>query len=127
MKQEVYAIIQTGGKQYKVAPGAQVEVDFLNAGEGKAVDLEQVLFIADGKQHLIGTPTLEDAVVKAICTEESKAEKVIVFKYKNKVRYRRKKGHRQLYSKLQIKDIVKPGGKTVSAVKKTKASSGGNA
>lgn len=127
MKQDVYAIIQTGGKQYKVAPGASVEVDFLNIGEGKAVELDQVLFIADGKQHLIGTPVLQEAVVKATCTEESKADKVIVFKYKNKVRYRRKKGHRQLYSKLHISDIVKPGGKVVSAGKKTKVSSGGNA
>ena len=125
MKEEVYAIVQTGGKQYKVAPGSKVDVDYLHAGEGKAVELDQVLFIADGEEHLIGTPFLDKAMVKATCTEESKGDKVIVFKYKNKVRYRRKKGHRQLYSTLQIDDIIKPGGKVMAARKKAKAASGG--
>ena len=114
MKQEIYAIVETGGKQYKVSPGNQLEVGFLNVGEGNKVDLDKVLFIADKNEHLIGRPVLENARVSTTCMEESKGDKVIVFKYKNKVRYRRKRGHRQLYSKLQVNDIIKPGGSVVS-------------
>jgi len=126
MKKDMYAIIETGGKQYKVAPGDKVEVDFLNAGSGKDVELEKVLFIAEKSEQIIGTPVIENAKVKATCLDESKGDKIIVFKYKNKVRYRRKKGHRQLYSKLEIKDIVKPDGKSVSRPRKAKAAAGGN-
>ncbi len=124
MKKDIYAIIETGGKQYKVVPGSKIEVDFLNAGEGNKVDLSKVLFIADNSEHLIGQPLVENASVNATCIEESKGDKVIVFKYKNKVRYRRKKGHRQLYSKLEISDIVKPGGNVISSKKKTVTSGG---
>jgi len=126
MKKDMYAIIETGGKQYKVAPGDKVDVDFLNAGSGKDVELEKVLFIAEKSEQIIGTPVIENAKVKAICLDESKGDKIIVFKYKNKVRYRRKKGHRQLYSKLEIKDIVKPDGKSMSRPRKAKAAAGGN-
>jgi large subunit ribosomal protein L21 len=125
MKKDMYAIIETGGKQYKVAPGDKLEVDFLNAGSGKDVELDKVLFIADSKDPLIGRPVIENAKVKATCLDESKGDKIIVFKYKNKVRYRRKKGHRQLYSKLEIKDIIKPNGASLSKPKKAKAKAGG--
>ncbi|OGO18068.1 MAG: 50S ribosomal protein L21 [Chloroflexi bacterium RBG_16_48_7] len=126
MKKDLYAIIETGGKQYKVSPGDKVEVDFLNVGNGKDVELEKVLFIADSGDQIIGKPVVEKAKVTATCLEESKGEKVIVFKYKNKVRYRRKKGHRQLFSKLEIRDIIKPDGKAMSKPKKAKATAGGN-
>jgi large subunit ribosomal protein L21 len=126
MKKDFYAIVETGGKQYKVSPGDKVEVDFLNAGNGKDVELDKVLFIADSGDQIIGKPIVEKAKVTATCLEESKGEKVIVFKYKNKVRYRRKKGHRQLFSKLEIKDIIKPDGKAMSKPKKEKATAGGN-
>jgi large subunit ribosomal protein L21 len=76
-----------------------------------------VLLIADGKDTVIGNPTIDGAKVVATCLSEGKSDKVIVFKYKPKVRYRRKKGHRQIYSKLEIKEIVKPGEET--APKKT--------
>lgn len=121
MKKDIYAIVETGGKQYKVSPGRKLEVGFLNAGKGNKVDLDKVLFIADDSEHIIGQPLVENAKVNATCVEESKGDKIIVFKYKNKVRYRRKKGHRQLYSKLEIQDIVKPGGKIISSVKKKQA------
>lgn len=127
MKKDIYAIVETGGKQYRVAPGEKLEVDFLNLGEGKEVDLDKVLLIADGEEMLVGNPLVENAKVRASCLNEGKGEKVIVFKYKNKVRYRKKNGHRQLFTRLEIKDIVKPGGKTVTKARKEKAKTGGNA
>jgi len=125
MKKILYAIIETGGKQYKVCPGDKLDVDFLNAGKGKAVELDRVLFITDGTDHIVGRPMVENAKVLATCLDETKGDKIIVFKYKNKVRYRRKKGHRQLFSNLEIRDIIKPDGKTISKAKKAKAATGG--
>jgi large subunit ribosomal protein L21 len=104
-----YAIVETGGKQYKVAPGQKIDVDRLSVGKGKDIELSRVLLIADGKDTVVGNPTIDGAKVVATCLSEGKSDKVIVFKYKPKVRYRRKKGHRQIYSKLEIKEIVKPG------------------
>ena len=106
---QTYAIVETGGKQYKVAPGQKIDVDALGATSGEEIELSRVLLIADGKDTVVGTPTIDGARVVATCLSEGKADKVIVFKYKPKVRYRRKKGHRQLFSKLEIKEIVKPG------------------
>ena len=104
-----YAIVETGGKQYKVAPGQKIDVDRLAVAEGEDIELSRVLLIADGKDTVVGSPTIDGAKVVATCLSEGKGDKVIVFKYKPKVRYRRKKGHRQIYSKLEIKEIVKPG------------------
>jgi large subunit ribosomal protein L21 len=121
-----YAIVETGGKQYKVSPGQKIDVDRLKVAEGTDIELSRVLLIADDKDTVIGNPTIEGAKVLATCLSESKGDKVIVFKYKPKVRYRRKKGHRQIYSKLEIKEIVKPGEE--AAPKKTtkkKAAAGG--
>lgn len=107
---ETYAIVETGGRQYKVAAGDKINVEYLAAGEGKEVELSKVLLIADGKDMVIGNPTLDSAKVTATCLGEGKGDKIIVFKYKNKVRYHHKKGHRQLFTRLQINDIIKPGG-----------------
>jgi len=104
-----YAIVEAGGKQYKVAPGQKIDVDRLTVGEGEDIELSRVLLIADGNDTVVGNPTIDGAKVVATCLSEGKSDKVIVFKYKPKVRYRRKKGHRQIYSKLEIKEIVKPG------------------
>src|SRR4030042_4343544 len=106
---QTYAIVETGGKQYKVTPGQKVDVDRLAVAEGKDVELSQVLLIADGEATIIGSPTIDGAKVIATCLGEKKGDKIIVFKYKPKVRYRRKKGHRQLYAPLEMKEIVKPG------------------
>jgi large subunit ribosomal protein L21 len=106
---QTYAIVETGGKQYKVAPGQKIDVSRLAVAEGEDIELSRVLLIADGKDTVIGSPTIEGAKVVATCLSEGKSDKVIVFKYKPKVRYRRKKGHRQIYSRLEIKQIVKPG------------------
>jgi large subunit ribosomal protein L21 len=123
---EMYAIVETGGRQYKVAAGDKVNVEYLAAGEGKEVELSKVLLIADGKDVVIGSPTIDNAKVTATCLNEGKGDKVIVFKYKNKVRYRRKKGHRQLFTTLKINDIVRPGGEVkVKTARKRKAKAGG--
>ena len=101
-----YAIVQTGGKQYKVSPGETIDVARLTTAEGSTIELDQVLLIADGEKLMVGTPTVEGAKVIAEVLSEGKGKKVIVFKYKPKVRYRRMKGHRQPYTRLAIKEIV---------------------
>ena len=122
-----YAIVETGGKQYKVAPGQKIDVDRLAVAEGKDIELSRVLLISDGKDTVIGNPTIDGAKVLATCLSEGKGDKVIVFKYKPKVRYRRKKGHRQIYSRLEIKEIVKPCGEAApKKAPRKKAAAGGN-
>ncbi len=124
---QTYAIVEIGGKQYKVAPGQRIEVDRLSIAEGDDIELSKVLFIADGGDIIIGTPTIDGAKVTATCLGEKKGDKITVFKYKAKTRYRRKKGHRQLYSTLEIKQIVKPGEPVEAAKrKKEKVAAGGN-
>ena len=105
----IYAIIETGGKQYKVAPGQIIDVERLDIAEGDTVELGRVLLIADGEQLTVGKPTINGAKVVAISKGEAKGDKIVVFKYKPKVRYRRKTGHRQLYTKLSIDKISQPG------------------
>jgi len=114
---EIYAIIETGGKQYKVTPGQSIDVERLDVAEGNTVDLDRVLLIADGDKVTVGTPTIEGARVIATSQGEGKGKKIIVFKYKPKVRYRRKTGHRQLYTSLTIDKIVEPGAVQAEPVK----------
>jgi large subunit ribosomal protein L21 len=114
---QTYAIVETGGKQYRMAPGQKIDVDALGVADGEDIELSRVLLISDGENTVVGNPTIDGARVIATCLSEGKGDKVIVFKYKPKVRYRRKKGHRQLHSKLEIKEIVKPG--EAAAPKKT--------
>ena len=106
---EIYAIIETGGKQYKVSPGQTIDVERLEVSEGSTVELDRVLLIAEGDRVTVGTPTIDGAKVVATSPGEGKGKKVIVLKYKSKVRYRKKTGHRQLYTKLVIDRIVEPG------------------
>ena len=105
---EIYAIIETGGKQYKVSPGQTIDVDRLDVAEGNTVELDRVLLIADGDKVTVGTPIVDGAKVVATSQGEGKGKKIIVFKYKPKVRYRKKTGHRQLYTRLVIDKIVEP-------------------
>lgn len=116
-----YAIVETGGKQYKVAAGQKVDVERLNIAEGEDVELSRVLLVANGEDTIVGTPTIDGAKVTATCLGEGKGKKIIVFKYKPKVRYRVKTGHRQRYTRLEIKEIVKPGGEVVKKPEKKKA------
>lgn len=103
---KIYAIVESGGKQYRVAPGDVIEVDRLDAKEGGAIELDRVLLVAEGKKVKVGTPVVEGARVTADVVNEFKDKKITVFKYKSKTRYRRKKGHRQIYTKIAIKEIL---------------------
>ena len=102
---EIYAIVESGGKQYKVAPGQTINVERLNTAEGDAVELDRVLLIDDGDKVTVGSPIIVGAKVTATSKGEAKGDKVVVFKYKSKVRYRKKTGHRQLYTTLAIDSI----------------------
>jgi large subunit ribosomal protein L21 len=110
---KIYAIIETGGKQYKVIPGQTIDVERLDVAEGNTVELDRVLLISDNDKVTVGTPIVDGAKVIATSQGEGKGKKIIVFKYKPKVRYRKKTGHRQLYTKLTIDKIVEPEGSSV--------------
>ena len=105
---KIYAIIETGGKQYKVTPGQTIDVERLDVAEGNSIELDKVLLIADGEKITAGMPTVEGAKVIATSKGEGKGKKIIVFKYKPKIRYRKKTGHRQFYTRLVIDQIVAP-------------------
>ena len=104
-RKTIYAVVETGGKQYKVSPGQTIEVEKLTAS-GDTVELDKVYLVADGDKVIVGNPTVPGAKVIANVVGNGKGDKVIVYKFKAKVRYRRKKGHRQPYTKLAIKEIV---------------------
>ena len=101
----MYAIVKTGGKQYKVAQGDVLFVEKLEANEGDVVTLDQVLAVAGENGITVGAPVVEGATVTAKVVAQGKAKKVIVYKYKAKKDYRRKQGHRQPYTKLVIESI----------------------
>ena len=101
----MYAIVETGSKQYRVQPGQTIEVEKLPVAVGDSVTLERVLLIANGEQVTVGQPTVEEARVQATVVGEGKARKVIIYKYLPRHRYRRKKGHRQLFTRLRIDSI----------------------
>jgi len=109
-RKKIYAIIETGGKQYKVSPGQTIDVERLDVVEGNTVELDRVLLIADEDKVTVGTPIVDGAKVIATSLGEGKGKKIIVLKYKPKVRYRKKTGHRQLYTRLTIDKIVEPEG-----------------
>ncbi|MBI4283449.1 MAG: 50S ribosomal protein L21 [Chloroflexi bacterium] len=117
---KIYAVIETGGKQYKVTPGQVIDVDRLEVPEGDAVELDRVLLIAADDKVTLGTPTVEGAKVMATSQGESKARKVIVFKYKSKTRYHRKRGHRQFYTRLAIDNIIESGAEQGEPAKKVR-------
>ncbi len=98
----MYAIIETGGKQYKVAQGDVVFVEKLDAEEGAEITFDKVLLAADGDDVKVGTPVVEGATVTAKVLKNGKAKKVIVFKMKRKKNERKKKGHRQPFTKVEI-------------------------
>jgi len=117
---KIYAIVETGGKQYKVSPGQVIDVDHLDLAEGNTVELDKVLLIADDDRVTVGTPTVDGAKVMATSQGGGKAKKVIVLKYKPKVRYRKKTGHRQLYTRLAIDKIVGPEARQDEPAKKVR-------
>ena len=91
----MYAVIETGGKQYRVEVGTELEVELLDAEPGKAVTIERVLLVVDGDDASIGRPVVDGASVAAEVVRQGRGDKVIVFKYRPKARHRVKKGHRQ--------------------------------
>ena len=101
----MYAIIETGGKQYRVQEGDVVFLEKLQAESGSEVVFDKVLAVSDEGNMSFGTPFLADASVKATVINHGKDKKIVVFKYKAKKRYRRKQGHRQPYTKVQIEKI----------------------
>ena len=117
---KIYAIIETGGKQYKVTPGETIDVERLDVAEGSNIDLDRVLLIADGDKVTVGSPTIDGAKVVATAKGEGKGKKIIVFKYKPKVRYRKKTGHRQFYTRLAIDSVVAPGAEQGEPAKKVR-------
>ena len=102
----MYAIIQTGGKQYRVSPGDSIEVEKLPQEVGEKVELSEVLMVTDGASVRVGQPVVEGAKVRATVTRQAEGRKVIIFKYHNKNRYRRRLGHRQHRTRLQIDEII---------------------
>lgn len=101
----MYAIVETGGKQYRVAEGDVITVERLGAGEGEEVVLDRVLLVAGSDGIKVGTPVVEGAKVRATVTGVGKHRKILVFKYKPKKNYRRRYGHRQPYTQLKITKI----------------------
>ncbi len=102
----MYAVIATGGKQYKVSEGDVLRVEKIAGDVGDTVSLDRVLMLAEGDDVTIGTPVVDNAVVNASIVEQDKAKKVLVFKYKRRKRYRRKQGHRQPFTAIKIDKIV---------------------
>ena len=100
------AIIQTGGKQYLVSPGDKIKIEKIKPTDGDKVIFNKVLLAVKGKDIKIGAPYVEGASVEAKALKEGRAKKVIVFRYHSKTRYRKKKGHRQHFSEVEITKIV---------------------
>ncbi len=100
----MYAIIETGGKQYRVKPGDIINVEKLDVQPGDEISFDKVLIMGDGENAEIGTPYL-DAVVKGRAVENGKGKKVIIYKYKAKKDYRKKQGHRQPFTKVEIVEV----------------------
>lgn len=101
----MYAIVATGGKQYKVEPGEILRVEKLPGDIGAEVAFDQVLMVKDDETVRIGQPTVEGATVKGHIIEQDKNKKILVFKFKRRKRYRRKSGHRQPYTAVKIDAI----------------------
>lgn len=102
----MYAVVETGGKQYKVSAGEIIEVEKLPLEVGQKVELDRVLLVSDENKVQVGSPIVEGAKVMATVADQGKSKKVIVFKYRPKNRYRRKAGHRQAYTRLRIDKII---------------------
>lgn len=100
-----YAIVQTGGKQYRVKPGDTVRVESLPGDDGDTIELDDVRMVSDDGDVTLGSPNIPGAKVTAEILGRGRGKKVIVFKYKAKTRYRRKNGHRQNYTELKVTDI----------------------
>ncbi len=102
----MYAIIETGGKQYRVEPGAVLALERLPGERGSRVELDRVLLISDGTAVTVGHPTVAGARVVSEILAQTRGDKIDVFKFKKRKKYRRKTGHRQALTKVRIAEIV---------------------
>jgi large subunit ribosomal protein L21 len=100
-----YAIVESGGKQYKVVEGSTIEVDLLDVEAGASVELDQVLLLVEDEKVTVGTPVVKGAKVMTVVADHVKGPKVLIFKYSPKKRIRVKTGHRQQYTQLKIESI----------------------
>lgn len=105
----MFAVIKSGGRQYKVSVGQKLEVNRLHVEDGAQIQIGEVLLISDADRTLIGSPFVENAAVVATVQAQTRGEKLIVFKYKSKKRYRHRRGHRQELTLLSIDDILSDG------------------
>lgn len=101
----MYAVIKTGGKQYKVSEGDEIIIEKLNVEEGATVTFDEVFAIVDGEDVKIGQPKVNGAKVTASVVKNGKGPKIRIFKYKHKTNYRRRMGHRQPFTKVKIEKI----------------------
>lgn len=118
----MYAVIQTGGKQYRVANGDVITVEKLAGDAGSTLSIEPVLMVNDGKATQVGAPVIEGASVTAEVVEQTRGDKIVVFKKKRRQGYRRTMGHRQDLTVLRVLDVTgKPAAKKKAAAKKPAA------
>lgn len=101
----MFAVIKTGGKQYLVTPGQKLKIEKLDARENAGITFNEVLLVADGARVEVGTPYVSGAAVEAKVIRNAKRKKVIVFRYHAKTRYRKKRGHRQPFTEIEITKI----------------------
>ena len=101
----MYAVIESGGKQHRVSTGEEVKVEKLTGDVGDSVSFDKVLFTSDGEKVNVGTPYLENVKVVGRITRHDKQKKIVVFKYKKRKGYRRKRGHRQQFTAVKIENI----------------------
>ena len=111
-----FAIIETGGKQYKVSASNILKVEKLNIVKGKKVEFKKVLLVNDDKNTEVGNPTVEGALVEGLVLDNIKDRKILVFKKRRRQNSRKKYGHRQHLSKIQITKILSKGGKVISEI-----------
>lgn len=111
----MYAVIKTGGKQYRVALGERLRVETLAAEPGQELVISDVLAMGEGESLEMGTPILAGASVKVRVTEHGRGEKVRIFKHRRRKHYAKTQGHRQNYTEIQIESLVRPDGSVVSA------------
>jgi large subunit ribosomal protein L21 len=102
----MYAVIRTGGKQYKVHEDQVLKVERLEGTEGSQIEFDDVLMTSDGETITLGSPKIEDAAVKAHILEQGKGKKELVFKYRRRTGFRKMKGHRQQYTEIKIDSIA---------------------
>ena len=101
----MYAVIRTGGKQYKIHEDQILKVEKLEGSEGSQIEFDDILMYSDGKTITLGNPKLENALVKAHILDQGKDKKILVFKYKRRKGFRKMRGHRQFYTEIKIDSI----------------------